>query len=402
MDNTPQNENIYNPTPNPAATPVQQPAEVPPVYQPAFSQPQPTPPGNTTLPSYTNPGYAPQYHYGVQQPFVNQQYIDARRQYHIERKKHSKILNRVGNFTGVTLLILLALATVSGFVFFVPSLNKLYNESFTFSTGFYVFYSLFSIGLPFFILSKMLGKTPVKPAIAYEKPGNPGKACLLVFIGFAGCLLANYVTTFLRIFAEMIGIYSDYSAIEHPETVFDAVLMFVATAIIPPLVEEYAFRGVLLSALKKYGNAFAIITTALLFGIFHGNAVQMPFAILCGLFLGYAVISSGSIWVGVIIHALMNSVSCVSSVLMSFVSDDAANTFYSAVMVGGICLGVLCFILYMARFKKENILNDRGIGTELQTSTKVGNFFGTPAMVIAIIIFVIQAIQGLSTTPTAY
>lgn len=44
---------------------------------------------------------------------------------------------------------------------------------------------------------------------------------------------------------------------------------------------------------KRYGVRFAIIFSAILFGIYHGNIVQTPFAFILGLLLGYITVSYG-------------------------------------------------------------------------------------------------------------
>lgn len=347
-------------------------------------------------------GATPQYHYGVNRPIIDQQYMDARRQYHLARRKHSKSIKHLGTLTGVALLILLVLSNVFSIFLVVPSISELYSENFAFSMAFYVFYSVITIGFSFFIVSKLLSRTEAKPKIAYNSPKDKTKSLLLILIGFGGCLAANYITSIIRYFAELIGIYSDYSAIDYPTNAFDVFLMFVSTAAIPALIEEYAFRGVLLSSFKKYGNKFAILSTAFVFAIFHANAVQIPFAFMCGLILGYAVISSGSIWVGVIIHALTNGISCISSALILYISEDFANKVFMILMPVGICIGILSLVLYIARYKNEAVLGLNGIGTELDLKTKFGKFISSPAMIISIIILLINTIVTLSSTPTTY
>lgn len=54
------------------------------------------------------------------------------------------------------------------------------------------------------------------------------------------------------------------------------ILYVIGVAVIPPLVEELGFRGVMLSALRRYGDGFAVLVTAVAFGIFHGNPVKFP------------------------------------------------------------------------------------------------------------------------------
>lgn len=347
-------------------------------------------------------GSMPQYHYGVNQPVIDHQYMDARRQYRLARKMHSKSIKQLGNITGVALFILLLLSNLIGVLFYIPKFNSLYSGNFTFSTAFYVFYSVLTVGGSFYIVYRLFSKSKSPSKIEYNLPKDKVKSLLLVLMGFGGCLAANYITSILRFIGESVGVYSSYSAIDYPENIFDVFLMFVATSLIPALIEEYAFRGVLLGSLKKYGNAFAVIATSVVFAIFHANAVQIPFAFMCGLLLGYAVIASESIWVGVAIHAMTNAISCVSSAIILYVSEDFANSFYMILMPIGIILGIMCTVLYVSRYKDNGLLKTSGEGKELDLKAKLGKFFSAPAMIIACIFFIIMAIKTLTTTPTTY
>lgn len=91
-------------------------------------------------------------------------------------------------------------------------------------------------------------------------------------------------------------------------------LVLVAIAVIPPLAEELFFRGYLFRALlERWGAAATIVATAIAFGAFHAFGVSgvtlerlLP-SLLMGLVLGLIAWQSGSVWAGVILHALNNS-----------------------------------------------------------------------------------------------
>ena len=179
-------------------------------------------------------------------------------------------------------------------------------------------------------------------------------------------------------------------------------MIFIGTSIIPPLIEEFALRGVLMQSLRKYGNAFAIITSAFVFGIFHGNAVQIPFAFLCGLVIGYAVIATESIWTGIIIHALMNGMSGISSALIYYFDEYVSNTFFYIGSAVGIIFGILALIIYLTRYKFDAPLKANDAHNDISLAEKFVKFNSSPLMIIAVILYVIQAASQLSTTPPTY
>ena len=74
-----------------------------------------------------------------------------------------------------------------------------------------------------------------------------------------------------------------------------------------PLTEEPLFRGMLFGGfLQRYGPRKAIAYSALLFALIHMNPWQFPTAILAGLFLGWLMLRTGSIWPCVFGHFINN------------------------------------------------------------------------------------------------
>lgn len=83
----------------------------------------------------------------------------------------------------------------------------------------------------------------------------------------------------------------------------------------PAFCEEWFFRGMLLRALSREWKAWtAILTTAMLFGVFHilsNSAISLDRflpTMLIGILLGYLAWKSNSIWPGVILHSIHNAV----------------------------------------------------------------------------------------------
>ena len=328
----------------------------------------------------SSPG-TPQYHYGAPQSFFNPQYLEEQRKKMFVRRQHEKNIKLLGTNTGATLLLVLI---------------------FSFAMSFGIFYSVVSVGVAFLIGSFFFKKSKTLNKIPFNMPKSNTQPLLLILIGFGGCLIANYITAILRAFGEGIGIYSNYTALEDPSGTLDVVMLFIGSAVIPPLIEEFAIRGVLMQSLRKYGDAFAIITSAFVFGLFHGNAVQMPFAFLCGLFIGYAVIATESLWTGIIIHGLMNAMSVVSSALIYYFDEYVSNTFFYVGSAVGIVLGVIALIIYLNKNKFGAPLKKNGVYNELSIGEKFIKFNTSPLMFFAIILYVVEAISQLTTTPPTY
>ena len=87
----------------------------------------------------------------------------------------------------------------------------------------------------------------------------------------------------------------------------DSFSMFLYMGIAAPVVEELLFRGVLMRGLARQGNRFAIVASSILFGLFHGNLVQSPYAFAVGLVLGYAAMEYSIGW-AMVLHMMNNLV----------------------------------------------------------------------------------------------
>lgn len=403
----------------------QRPAETP--VNPNINQPQPPHPANTGTynqgyaymnnpyqqnsqypPSpasvYNNmqTGNAPQYHYGYPAGIMDTRYIEEQKRKFQLRRNQEKLMKKAGNRSGLALLFLLVLSYAFSMLLVFPEIYELYCENLSFSCAFAIFYSVVTVGGAFFLAYRTFAPAKEKTEVSYRKPKDATKTLLLILVGFGGSIVANYVTSVLRAFAEAFGIYSSYSAIEDPSNTMDIILMFFATAIVPPLIEEFGARGLMMHSLKKYGNGFAILGSAFVFGVLHGNAVQIPFAFICALFIGYAVIATDSLWTGIIIHALVNSMSCVSSVLMYYFDEHTANLYFYISSTVGFVAGVIALIIYLKKYKGEGILKDNGEISELSLKERFGKFVSSPLMIIGIILFLVQAVTSLTTTPTTY
>ena len=88
---------------------------------------------------------------------------------------------------------------------------------------------------------------------------------------------------------------------------------FLYVVLIGPIFEELIFRGAVMGVLKRFGNNFAILFSALLFGFYHALILQIPFAFVLGLLLGY-VASRWSLRAAIALHIAVNGLSVVASV----------------------------------------------------------------------------------------
>ncbi len=100
---------------------------------------------------------------------------------------------------------------------------------------------------------------------------------------------------------------SAMAALEMATVSTDTFSMFLYAGFLGPIAEELLFRGLLLRTLECRGKRFAIFATALMFGMFHGNILQSPFAMLVGLVLAYVALEYSIVW-AIVLHIFNNFV----------------------------------------------------------------------------------------------
>jgi sodium transport system permease protein len=86
------------------------------------------------------------------------------------------------------------------------------------------------------------------------------------------------------------------------------VLLVICVA--PAICEELAFRGFILSGLRRIGHKWgAIALSALFFGMAHGILQQSIGATVIGIVIGYVAVKTGSLLPGMVYHAVHNGLS---------------------------------------------------------------------------------------------
>lgn len=101
-------------------------------------------------------------------------------------------------------------------------------------------------------------------------------------------------------------------------------LAFVAVlalgAVLTPIGEEFLFRGVLTNALARYGPWVAVLGSSAIFALAHGINYILPVAFVVGVVAALLLRRTGSIWPGVIVHAVNNAYSLIVPAILGVAS----------------------------------------------------------------------------------
>lgn len=207
----------------------------------------------------------------------------------------------------------------------------------------------------------------------------------LVFIGLGGAMLSNFMTNSFISFMNMLGLNPSSGELQIPDGVGGTALFLVTISVLPAIIEEFAYRGIVMGALRKFGNSFAIIASSVLFGLMHGNFVQIPFAIALGCVMGYINIVSGSILPSVTVHFLNNFMSGIQQIIYIRYGEEYGTVAVVICFCLSLALGILGFFILCKRFRHPfaPIIEECPIGLK----TALCAFLSCPGSIVSYIVF---------------
>ncbi len=136
--------------------------------------------------------------------------------------------------------------------------------------------------------------------------------------------------------------------------IIDYIPMFVAVAILPPLLEEIVFRGSMIERLgRKYSFKTAVILSSVIFGVLHVDFIG---ALMFGFILSLIYLKTYSLFIPIIIHAINNGL----IVLFIFADDqflqlepwESIESYISSAWIGILLFAIST--VWLAIYLKEN------------------------------------------------
>ena len=169
---------------------------------------------------------------------------------------------------------------------------------------------------------------------------------------------------------------------------YQLLLMLLTTALIPAVVEEILFRGVIPSSLAPFGRGQAVLWSALLFGVMHQNAGQLLYTVVAGLLLGALYEATHSLGACMLLHFINNGISVLQIAWLSWFAPQTAQLLLFFLQGGLLLMGFVCGGALLWQYRKARKGTPK-LPDPDPVSHPVGHFF-RPAMVV---FFVLSAVQ---------
>jgi membrane protease YdiL (CAAX protease family) len=136
----------------------------------------------------------------------------------------------------------------------------------------------------------------------------------------------------------------------------EVILIVFVTSFIPAICEEVFFRGFVQKSFEqKLKPLIAIFLTALFFGIYHFNPYGLIALVTLGVYFGYAVYQTNSIFVSMILHFFNNFLAVV--LVLIYGNEELLNS--NVTDEKGIMMQIFSFILLFVFFVFYIILVNR-------------------------------------------
>lgn len=144
-----------------------------------------------------------------------------------------------------------------------------------------------------------------------------------------------------------------------PSNVGEYFYTLFAMGLVPAIGEELIFRGVVLNGMRqRFSTTKAVLISAALFMLFHGNLQQLIYPFVLGTVLGFVFTRTGSLMLSMILHFTNNFI----VITCNFIEKLTGFSFklpvvWWMVLVAIACAAAafaICFIVDKFRFKHKD------------------------------------------------
>lgn len=306
--------------------------------------------------------------------------------YFIRKESEKRTLKKLGSLCGFALCSYVAIQNILALIIQAAGLWDEYENNTYFQCGADIIMTFAGVLLPFAIIGIFMKKrSGIEEPFVFERKVSRGNVLLAVVSGIGLCMAANIVSSVFLVFASIFGFNLTSPDVPMPDGITGMLLSFVRVAIVAAMAEEISLRGYVLGNLRKYGDAFAIGVSSVVFALMHGNLVQAPFALIAGFAIGYFTLKTGTLWTGIIIHGLNNFISIAVSYIMEYSGKDTGTIIYALIVYGMSFIGIICTLVFAVNNKNNKMQKSQSV---LSLSEKTTAYFFNIPMIIALLIMI--------------
>jgi len=208
---------------------------------------------------------------------------------------------------------------------------------------------------------------------------------LAVFFGLSICLICVLIN---------VGSNALFRSVFHAEfqpSIVDLSsenlgTLMVTSVLLPALVEELLFRGLVQSEYEKYGTTIGVVLTSLIFAVFHTSPAQIPALFVAGACYGVMTLIFRSVWPAVIAHAVNNCVAVLINRNQSYIKYLFQDSLFLVIAL------ISCLLILIITLKLLESAISKKLGKSRKVKSTKSLAYGDPLMSPYLWIFLLLCI----------
>ena len=244
---------------------------------------------------------------------------------------------------------------------------------------------------PFLLIYRFSVKEKCRDAFPLRVRSR-GIALLAIPICLAVTVIAMEATQMLAALSSAIGVpMTEELSIVPPTDTAALVLFYLRMTLLPAVMEEMVFRGVIFQSLRKFSDPMALFISAGLFSLAHMSVVKIPYTFLMGLCIGYFVMKTNSLLTGMAIHFVNNAYVLTKELIGSNIPAELLPIFQDISSIALIILGFVALLLLVNRY--SGMFTLRPNSGYLRVYEQIRSFAAAPAMTITGVLLVMLTVS---------
>lgn len=184
-----------------------------------------------------------------------------------------------------------------------------------------------------------------KPREFGYRKTHPKYFLVAALLAFGLLFSLNWVNGLFIRLLELVGYTAPASLLPSLEG-GGIVGVLIVVALLPAILEETIFRGIILDGIKDIGTVAACLLGGLLFSIFHQNPAQTVYQFICGAVFTLVTIRADSVLPAVFMHFANNAV-IIFDAKYGFLTNMSGGAYIAVCVVSAAALlGTLAYLIF--------------------------------------------------------
>ena len=232
---------------------------------------------------------------------------------------------------------------------------------------------------------------------------NAGWIIKYMIITWGLSLLMSIITNIiLQILKSLLHLNFTDISFDFGDGVGGFIVSFVSLCIFAPIFEEIIFRSAVYRHTEIMGQSFAVVFSAIVFALMHGNLEQLPYTFVMGLGFAYLFAKTRSLLIPMLLHFLTNTTTVIFTSIIGTTDTDELSTLlsnrnfaaviptvlYSLIIYGIIIAAIVLGIIELVRAirRRERLM---GSIFPISGAKKTAVFLTAPVTIITLILLVL-------------